>query len=81
MDVQKIINSVKSSSVVSLAEVKALVAEIERLRESYPKICDACFTSSWRPVPPGTPGAVPDNVGDWMVCGYCQLVEELKTQP
>lgn len=36
-------------------------------------ICEVCFTSSFDPCPPETPGAVPDNLGGYIVCGYCRL--------
>lgn len=39
-------------------------------------ICEVCFTSSFNPCPPGTPGAIPDNWGGYMVCGYCRLEDE-----
>lgn len=41
------------------------------------KICGVCFTDSWQPCPEGTPEAIKDDNGGFMVCGYCRLEEAL----
>lgn len=48
------------------------------------RICDVCFTDSWRPCSAETPNAVPDSKTDgFMVCGYCSQqvrVEKLEAK-
>lgn len=40
------------------------------------KICEVCFTSSWQPCPEGTPDAVEDGNGGFMICWCCRLEAE-----